>query len=191
MHADAGRSRCRSALSGALALCVLVLASPVADPAQSPDPLATLLVQTFPEPIPAPAVSLSGLDGRPVRLEDFKGQVVFVNFWATWCVPCRQEMPAMERLFRDYRDRGFSVVGVAFKESEAEIRGFVKELSLSFPIGMDPDGTAARAFGIRGLPVTYLLGRDARLLWRAVGSREWDSPASRAYLEKILRHPHS
>jgi thiol-disulfide isomerase/thioredoxin len=188
---DAGTclSRCRPCLSGALVLSVLMLVPLAVDPAHPPDPLATLLVQPLPEPLPAPALSLRGMDGRPLRLDDLKGQVVFLNFWATWCVPCRQEMPAMERLYQNYRERGFAVVAVNFRESKAEIQRFVKELSLSFPVGMDAEGTGAHAFGVRGLPVTYLLGRDGRILWKAIGSREWNSPASRAYFEKILQSP--
>ncbi len=169
---------------------MLFLVPPVTEPATPPDPLATLLVQPFPEPLPAPALSLRGMDGRPLRLEDLKGQVVFLNFWATWCVPCRQEMPAMERLYRDYREKGFAILAVNFGESKAEIQAFVNELSLRFPVGMDASGAGARAFGVRGLPVTYLLGRDGRILWKVLGSREWDSPAGRAYFEKLLRGPH-
>ncbi len=95
----------------------------------------------------------------------------------------------MERLYRDYRERGFAVVAVNLKESKAEIQRFVNELSLSFPVGMDTEGAGARFFGVRGLPVTYLLGRDGRILWKALGSRDWDSPAGRAYFEQILRRP--
>ena len=189
MRAAVCLSRCRPCLSGVLILSVLLLTSPTADPAPSPDLLATLLVQPFPEPLPAPALSLRGMDGRPLRLDHLKGQVVFINFWATWCVPCRQEIPVMERLYQDYRERGFAVVAVDFKETTAEIQRFVRELSLSFPIGEDPEGAAAHAFGVRGLPVTYLLGRDGRILWKAIGSREWDTPASRAYFEEILQGP--
>ena len=189
MCAAAGLSHCRSCLSTALILSALLLAPPVVDAAQSSDPLATLLLQSFPEPLPAPVVSLKSLDGRPLRLEDLRGQVVFLNFWATWCVPCRQEMPAMERLYRDYRGRGFAIVAVNYGESQAEIQRFAVELSLSFPMGMDAGGAGARAFAVRGLPVTYLLGRDGRILWRALGSREWDGPAGRAYFDKLLRAP--
>ncbi len=176
-------------LSGVLVLTALLLTPPFATPAPPPDPLSTLLVQSFPEPIPAPALSLNGADGRPLRLEDFRGRVVLLNFWATWCVPCRQEMPAMERLYRKYSEQGLAVVAVNFRESEAKIQAFVNELPLTVPVGMDPEGAAAQAFGVRGLPVTYLLARDGRILWKALGSRDWDSLAGQAYFEKILQAP--
>jgi thiol-disulfide isomerase/thioredoxin len=182
-------TRRRPDVAAALFLVVLCLGPSVAFAASSPDPLAALLIQPFPDPLPAPVVSLKSLDGRPLRLEDLRGQVVFLNFWATWCVPCRQEMPAMERLYRDYRGRGFAIVAVNYGESQAEIQRFAVELSLSFPMGMDAGGAGARAFAVRGLPVTYLLERDGRILWRALGSREWDGPAGRAYFDKLLRAP--
>jgi len=95
----------------------------------------------------------------------------------------------MERLYKGFRARGLAVVAVNYGETKAQIQGFSRELSLSFPLVMDPDGAAARALGVRGLPVTYLLGRDGRIQWRAIGSREWDSLAGRAYFGKILQGP--
>ncbi len=95
----------------------------------------------------------------------------------------------MERLYRKYSEQGLAVVAVNFRESEAKIQAFVKELPLTVPVGMDPEGAAAQAFGVRGLPVTYLLARDGRILWKALGSRDWDSLAGQAYFEKILQAP--
>lgn len=137
--------------------------------------------------VKAPAVTLRDLDGRPLTLRDLRGQVVFVNFWATWCVPCRNEMPALENLYRAYRDRGFVVVGVNFRESAGVVRGFMQELRLSFPALVDTDAAVSRAFGVRGLPVSFLLDREGRILWKAIGSREWDSSHGRTYLDDVLR----
>jgi thiol-disulfide isomerase/thioredoxin len=151
------------------------------------DPLESLRVQPFQETIPAPTLSLKGTDGRPLRLEDLKGKVVFLNFWATWCGPCREEMPAMERLYREYRQHGLAVVAVNFQESKDKVLRFLEELRISFPAALDPDGTAAHIFAVRGLPVSFLLSRDGRILWRAIGSRDWDSPDARAYFKKTLQ----
>ena len=173
----------------ALTLAILFLAPSAVEPISSADPLASFNVQSLPQPIPAPVVALEGPDGRSLRLEDFRGKVVFLNFWATWCAPCRQEMPAMERLYLAYREHGLVVVAVNFKESGAETEKYIKELGLTLGVALDPDGVAASAFGVRGLPVTFLLARNGRILWKALGSREWDSPAGRAYFEKILEAP--
>ena len=177
----------RSGLIEVLALVSLVLAAPTAEPGAAPDPFSVFQVQPFQEPIPAPPLSLEGTDGRRLRLADLKGKVVFLNFWATWCVPCRQEMPAMQRLFREYRERGLAVVAINFMESKDAVDRFFKELHLDFPTALDPDGATARTFTVRGLPVTFLLGRDGRILWKAIGSRDWDSATGRAYFEYVLQ----
>jgi thiol-disulfide isomerase/thioredoxin len=169
------------ALAGVLVFAAVVLCgSPT-------DPLESLRVQSFQENIPAPALSLNGLDGRPLRLGDLKGKVVFLNFWATWCVPCRQEMPAMEQLYRGYRGRGLVVVAVNYQESKEKVQGFLKELGLSFPAVLDRDGAAANIYGVRGIPVSFLLSRDGRILWKAIGSRDWDTSDARAYFKKVLQ----
>jgi len=120
------------------------------------------------------------------KLEDLKGKVVFLNFWATWCVPCREEMPAMERLYREYGERGLVVLAVNFQESPDTVKRFMRELHLTFPTVLDSDGAAARDFAVRGLPVSFLLSRDGRILWQAIGSREWDGAEARAYFKRML-----
>ncbi len=169
---------------------VLVVVSLTASSAGAAPPVAppaALSVPLLPEPVPAPDLTLERVDGLPLHLATLRGSVVFLNFWATWCVPCRQEMPAMERLYRTYEKRGLAVVAVNFGESKAELQDFATALSLSFPIMLDSQGDAARTLGVRGLPVTFLLDRDGRILWKAMGPREWDSVASRAYFEKLLQ----
>lgn len=150
------------------------------------DALDGLLVQPLPEPVPAPPVAFEDLSGRPLTLRELRGNVIFVNFWATWCGPCRTEMPTLENLYRTYRGRGFVVVGVNFKESARDARALAQNLRLSFPVVLDPDGAASEAFRVRGLPVSFLLDREGRVLWRAIGSREWDGPHGRAYLDELL-----
>ena len=177
----------RVGLLAVLAPISLLLVAATSQPALPPDAFVALQAQSFQEPIRAPALSLPGVDGRPLRLQDLKGKVVVLNFWATWCVPCRQEMPAMERLYRDHRQRGLAVVAVNFNESKGEVERFLNELHLSFLVALDSDGAMARSFTVRGLPVTYLLSRDGRILWKAIGARDWDGPASRAYFESLLQ----
>ena len=148
--------------------------------------LDALMVQTLPTPIPAPAIRLADVDGAPRTLESLRGSVVLLNFWATWCIPCRDEMPAMERLHRSYRERGLTVLGVNFKESGPEVRAFLEKLGVSFGTVLDTDGRVSEKYRVRGLPVTFLVDREGRLLWKAIGGREWDGPNGRAHLEEVL-----
>ena len=170
-----------------LALTLVTLLAPLQAVATSDGHLEALQVQVAQTPVAAPDVTLVGLDGRPLRLPNLRGKVVFLNFWATWCVPCRTEMPVMERLHRNYGGRGLAVVAVNFGESRSEIEAFTKQLQVTFLAALDTDGTVARAFGVRGLPVTFLLDQGGRILWKAIGPREWDGPDGRAYFEQLLR----
>ena len=151
------------------------------------DHLEALMVQVPREPLRAPALALPEPSGRMLRLADLRGKVVFLNFWATWCVPCREEMPAMERLLRAYQDRGLAVVAVNVRDSKAQVETFMKELHLGFPTVLDADGSVSRRFAVRGLPVSFLLDREGRILWKAIGARDWEGPHSRAYLEAVLQ----
>jgi len=148
--------------------------------------LEALMVQTLPTPLPAPAFRLSDVDGTVRTIEGFRGSVVLLNFWATWCVPCRDELPAMERLHRDYRGRGLSVVGVNFKESPRDVQNFLKVNGVTFVSLLDRDGAVSMKYRVRGLPVTFLLDREGRMLWKAIGAREWEGPHGRAHLEEVL-----
>jgi thiol-disulfide isomerase/thioredoxin len=145
------------------------------------------MVQPFVEPMAMPPVVLADVAGREVRVADLRGQTVFLNFWATWCVPCREEMPALEALHRTYGPRGFVVLAVNYKESGPSVRRFVRDLGLSMPIAIDPDGSASQALRVRGLPVTFLIDRNGWLVWKAIGAREWNGPDGKGYLDRLLR----
>ncbi len=179
--------KCRSRLLGLLALVSLLAAFSAAEAGDPSDAFTALQVQSFPEPIPLPPISLERIDGRPLPLADLRGKIVLLNFWATWCIPCRQEMPAMERLSHEYGGRGLAVVAVNFKESKDAVGRFFNELRLDFPSALDPEGATANSLAVRGLPATFLLDREGRILWKAMGSREWDSRAGRAYFDHILQ----
>lgn len=173
-----------------IVLAVSAVAATFASAATTIDEaLDALVVQSFPEPLPSPTVTLRNVQGQPFSFQDFRGKVVLLNFWATWCVPCRQEMPAMEQLYEAYRDRGLVVVAVNFRESTREVRSFIEELRLTFPMALDGDGVLSRRLAVRGLPVTYLLDREGRILWKAIGSREWDGAHGRAYFDGLLGPP--
>jgi len=154
------------------------------------DHFATALgIQRPKEQVEAPDVVGTDPDGNTIRLGDFRGKVVFLNFWATWCIPCRLEMPAMERLYREFKARGFVVLAVNVQEGPLAVQAFVRELKLTFPIVLDPKGTTTMAYAVRGLPATYLIDRDQVIVGRAIGAREWDSKDGQAYIRTLLGEP--
>jgi peroxiredoxin len=184
-----GRGRpCTSAplhLCGFLLLLVFLLA--LAEPVcAGTDPPRHLGLQPPSESVEAPAFSLSDLAGKKIQLKDYRGKLVFLNFFATWCGPCRDEMPGMERLFHAHRDKGLVVLAVNMEQSAKTVRPFVQELKLSFPVLLDLEGSVSHDYGIRALPVSFLVGRDGNLLWRAMGGREWDTPEMQSYIGQVI-----
>jgi peroxiredoxin len=135
---------------------------------------------------PTPDFTLPNPDGKKVSLKDFRGNLVFLNFWATWCVPCREEMPAMEKLYQEFKDRNFLILAVNVKDRKQDAVNFVKELKLSYPIVVDPDAQVGLLYGAWGLPTTYLIGPKGEGLARAWGPAEWYSPAARNLIKDLL-----
>ena len=133
-----------------------------------------------------PNFTVTTLDGKVVKIAELKGKVILLNFFATWCGPCREEMPGMERLFRAYRDKGLVVLAVNMQQSAKTVRPFVQELKLSFPALLDAEGSVSHDYGIRALPVSFLVGRDGNLLWRAMGGREWDTREMQSYIGQAV-----
>lgn len=131
--------------------------------------------------------TLPDLNGRKVRLKDLRGQVVFLNFWATWCIPCRAEMPAMEKLHREFKDKGLVILALNYKESLEQIKPFVQELQLTFPILLDRNGKVSDRYQVFGLPTSYLLGRKGEVLGTAVGARDWASEEAKALIRTLLQ----
>ncbi len=123
---------------------------------------------------PAPDFQLDRLDGEgPVALSDFRGRVVLVNFWATWCKPCEDEMPSMERLYRALHPSGFELVAVSVDEDRNEVAAFRDRLAISFPIALDPGQEVSRLYQTTGFPESLLVDRDGTVLERYVGPRDW------------------
>ena len=129
---------------------------------------------------PAPDFALERPAGGQIRLADYRGQVVLLNFWATWCVPCRSEMPEIEATYRAYRERGFQVLAVNVQESPADVQPFIAELGLSFPAVLDRDTAVSRLYRARALPSSFLVDRDGTVQYVRVG------PLTTATLEEQL-----
>jgi peroxiredoxin len=127
-------------------------------------------------------------DSGTLRLADFKGKVVFVNFWATWCPPCKEEMPAMERLYRKYRERGLAVLAISLdSDGAAVVAPFVKKHGFSYPIGLDRKMVVANLYGVRVLPSSFIIDSSGNLAAFAFGPREWDGRDAHAFFESMLR----
>jgi thiol-disulfide isomerase/thioredoxin len=139
------------------------------------------------QPAPAPAVSLTDVSGNTVELSDFKGRLVVVNLWATWCEPCLREMPSLERLQSKLCDR-IAVLGVSEDRGGSKtVEPFIAKLGLkSVKIFIDPKSAVGRAVEMRGLPTSLLIDRDGKSLGRVEGAAEWDSPKLMAVLDRFL-----
>lgn len=144
------------------------------------------VLQPLKEGALTPDFTLLTAEGKKISLRDFKGKTVFLNFWATWCVPCREEMPAMEKLYQEYKDQNFVVLAINVKDRKQEAVAFLKELKLTYPVAFDPEAEVASLYGAFGLPTTYLIGPKGEGLARGWGPAEWYSPAARKLFKDLL-----
>jgi peroxiredoxin len=140
---------------------------------------------------PAPPFRLSDLDGDVHSLPEYQGKVVFLNFWATWCGPCKVEMPAMEALYQAFRSQGLEILAVSVDQQGAAVtRPFKEAMGLSFPILHDSDYQVGLAYGARTLPMTYVIDRQGIIRQRVFGARDWDSPEARNLMSELLEEPY-
>jgi thiol-disulfide isomerase/thioredoxin len=151
------------------------------------DPFKQLDLTRVTPPTPAPVFTVLSPAGRSLSLTDVKGSVVLLNFWATWCPPCREEMPSMERLYQRYRDRGFTVLALSIDRNLAAVPPFVEGFRLTFPIGLAAKTAVAELYRVRALPTTVLIDRAGQVIAGAAGARDWDSPAAHAVVETLLK----
>lgn len=166
-----------------LFLMLALLAFPLPAPAGLGHDLTRL-----PEPVPAPDFTLEDMDGETHSLSELRGQVVMVNFWATWCPPCREEMPSMEAIYQALGDKGFQVLAVNQWETPDQVFPYMGQLDVypSFPILFDRDSSVAEAYGVKGLPTTVLVDKQGRVVYRAVGGRNFNHPEVRALIERLI-----
>lgn len=148
--------------------------------------LKPLNLSGYPSSTRPPDFSGRTADGRTVSLASLRGKVILLNFWATWCQECRPEMPLFEQLHREFGAQGLSVVGINAREGTAAIRGYAKELGLTFPLVLDPRGEINANYGVIGIPTTFLIGRDGRAVALAVGPRDWAGTEARALIKTLL-----
>lgn len=141
----------------------------------------------------APAFHAQTLDPTPRdrALADYRGQVVLLNVWATWCGPCQVEMPSIERLYHDYGPQGLHVVAVSVDSagSDATVRAFVQRYGLTFDVLHDPTGAIESRYQTTGYPETFIIGRDGVIRKKIIGADDWDSQGNRALINQLLREP--
>lgn len=137
--------------------------------------------------IRAPDFVLEDLSGRRLSFKDLRGKVVFLNFWATWCIPCREEMPMMEKLHREFKQQGLEVVAVNIKENKKAVRKFVDELGLTFTVLLDKDGKVSEEYGAWAIPLSYFINRKGEFVGKVEGDRKWDSQEARDFFRELLQ----
>jgi thiol-disulfide isomerase/thioredoxin len=139
-------------------------------------------------PLSAPDFSLPDMDGELHALQDYRGKVVLINFWATWCPPCRREMPALEQLYSKFAGQAFAVLAVNQWEDADHVFAYMGDLNVipSFPILFDPESKVSADFGVKGLPTSFLLDQQGRVLFRAVGGRAFDHPEVEQTIRNLL-----
>jgi peroxiredoxin len=181
-----GKRLTASGQAVAVALAAALAAVPSGGAVAGPDLYAASAVQPVRNQVPAPEFALRTLEGRPLESSSLLGKVVVVNFWATWCVPCKEEMPSLQKLKQRFNPDEFELLAITTDQQREAIKGFMQALGLTFPVLMDDTRDISAAFGVRGLPTTVLIGRDGRIVARAVGPRKWDSPETAALIGSLM-----
>ena len=174
-----------------LAVALLIIAQ--GSPANAGQDLAPLLkaldLRGYTPVVMPPNFSGDTVDARKVSLATLRGKVIIVNFWASWCVDCRPEMPVLERLHRESAMQGLAIIGINARETTPTVQRYASELDLTFPLVLDPTGTINALYGVVGLPTTFVIGRDGRAIAFGVGPRPWESRPARTLIETLLSEP--
>jgi len=147
----------------------------------------TVSSRDFSLPMVFPAVAAAEAQALEFQsLSALKGKIVFLNFWATWCGPCRDEMPSMEVLYKRFKDEGLEILAVNCQENQEDVLAFMKNYGLTFPALLDEDGRVNGAYGIQAIPTTFLIDREGRIILRLVGSINWDTEKIHDAIESLL-----
>jgi peroxiredoxin len=138
--------------------------------------------------IPAMDFELQDMDEQKIKLSDYRGKVILLNFWATWCPPCIREMPSMERLHKQVDAGGFKVIAINQMEDADQVFAFTGQLEVdpTFEILFDTTSSVSRDYAVRGLPTTFLIDKEGRIRYRAVGGREFDHPEVVKIIEQLM-----
>ena len=130
-------------------------------------------------------IRLKDLNGKPVSLSDFRGKIVFLNFWTTWCYACRIEMPDMQKLHQKFKNKDFAIVTINLQESVSQVKQFFKDFKLTFTALLDSDGEVGAHFMITAIPTTFILDKEGIIIGKVMGPREWDGKKASALFEHL------
>ena len=137
---------------------------------------------------PAPNFEFPGLDGEVVSLTDYRGKVVLVNIWATWCRPCVDEMPSMQKLYQEFQDDEFEILAVSIDTlGPKAVAAFMQKYRLTFPVLLDPQGTIKEAYGATGIPESFIIDRRGLLVKKVIGAAEWSSPEVFRFFKNLIQ----
>lgn len=139
-------------------------------------------------PVAAPDFSLTDMDGATHRLSDYRGKVVLVNFWATWCPPCKAEMPSMERLYAQFQDRDFELLAVNAEVDGLEVLpDFLQKHPHTFPIPVDTEGDVQVKYGVFRFPESFIIGRDGKVVEHIIGARDWSDNQTIQLIDSLTK----
>jgi peroxiredoxin len=148
--------------------------------------LETLGIIPPTEEVQAIDFTVSSLNGKSEQLSDHHGKVIFLNFWATWCGPCRAEVGEIDALYETLKGEDFMVMALSIQEEKKKVSKFMKSLDIDFPVYLDSDGGVATKYGVTGIPTTYIIAPDGKIVGRAIGPREWASPDSIGLMRSLM-----
>jgi len=168
-----------------ISIMLFLSIAPCAATAEPANPPAGIIAL---QPYPAPEIRLSDLDGNPYTLEENRGSVVFVHFWASWCGPCRKEMPAIQRMWKQLEAEGLKIALINTAENEDTVFSFLAIHAPDIRPLMDRDGQITEHWKPRGLPATYLVDKNGMVRYQALGGRPWDKPEYLHFLRQLVQH---
>jgi peroxiredoxin len=169
-----------------ISICILSARNAVAA-----DPYQAMGITRPDTAVAAQDFSLDTLDGSRISLAAYRGQVVLLNFWATWCAPCRREMPSMQKLWQLYKTKNFAVLAVSEDAGKLQkVTDFIAKIKVEFPVLLDHDFKIADDYMVPGLPASYLIGRNGTIAATVVGSQDWSRPEARALIDYLLAQGH-
>ncbi len=170
--------------TGRIVAC-LILSACLAGLAQADDSFSRLKLSRAGAGTLLPSFELSTVDGKIVQFSQLRGKVVVLNFWATWCGPCKEEMPALDRLSRQFDPRDVAILTITTEHERTGIQQFMKQFNSALPVLLDEQRDVSLAFMVRGLPTTVFISKDGTVAGRAVGPREWDGPDAMGFIRHL------
>ena len=167
-------------------LCWLTVG--VAAPMQIPVPELSYDLTKLKTPVKAPEFTLPDMDNEMHSLKDYSGKVIMLNFWATWCPPCRREMPSMEAVYQTFKGQPFVVIAINEWESEEVVFPYLGQLQVfpTFPILFDQNGDISKAYNVKGLPTTFVIDKKGQIVYRAIGGRDFNHPEVVKLIRQLL-----